>query len=435
MSRTTHRQVVLDMDSSESPVHGHQEGIHRAPVCETCIAMSKHDTGDERRAGRTRLRSARVVSALLLALAGAVVMVSLVPRPRIDAQVRAAVVLVSVLEAPVATTAVEVVTGEPHIEETSVAGNPTSVFYPAGGGPYPAVVFVNGTLREGRKYEEVRDLARGLARAGYLTVVPDLPGLRTDTISPKTVSETVEVAREVSGRPDARAGKVGLMGVSTGGTLAILAAERPALEGRVSAVVGVAPYADIETVLALATTNHYELNGEMVPYEADPFLSYVVGRSLVSTLPPGEDRAALLAELDAVKRYGEDPLRVFRDYPTECLGPEARSVVALLANRDPGHFEALYRGLPPEIRVRMEKLSPVAGSERLEAPVEVASGPRDRYFPLSESYELRRVAPELRVTVTRVLDHSELSVSPRNLPEFLELNGFAVRSLRELRAG
>lgn len=396
--------------------------------------MSKRATGDRRRTRRTRFRPTRVVPALLLFLVG-VAVVSLALWPRIDAQGRAAVVLASVLEAPVATPVVEVVTGEARVEETSVAGNPTSVFYPAGEGPYPAVVFVNGTLREGRKYEEVRDLGRGLARAGYLAVVPDLPGLRTDTISPETVSETVEVAREVSGRPDARDGRVGLMGVSTGGTLAVLAAGRPALEGRVSAVVGVAPYADIETVLALATTDHYELDGEMVPYEADPFLSYVVARSLISALPPGEDRAALLSGLDAVERYGEDPLRVFRDYPMEDLGAGARSVVALLANRDPDRFAALYRDLPPGIRGRMEKLSPVAGSGRLEAPVEIVSGPRDRYFPLSESYELGRVAPELRVTVTRVLDHSEVSVSPRSLPEFLKLNGFAVRSLRELRAG
>ena len=37
MSRTIHRRVVLDMDSSESPVHGHQEGAayngHFKSVC------------------------------------------------------------------------------------------------------------------------------------------------------------------------------------------------------------------------------------------------------------------------------------------------------------------------------------------------------------------------------------------------------------------
>jgi len=241
------------------------------------------------------------------------------------------------------------------------------------------------------------------------------------------------VAREVSERGDVRSGRVGLVGVSTGATLALLAAEDPSLEGRVSAVAGVAPYTDIRTVLAIATTAHYELDGRMVPYRAETFLSYVVARSLISALPPGEDRQTLLSELDAVERYGPDPLAGLRDRPVDDLGPEARSVVALLANRDPERFPALYQGLPPEIRADMERLSPVDGAERLEAPVEIVSGPQDKYFPISESYELQRVAPRRAVTVTEVLDHSEVTVTPQTVPDFLELNAFAVRSLRELR--
>lgn len=354
--------------------------------------------------------------------------------PRIDAQARSAVVLTSVLEAPGASPVVEGVTGEPRVEETRVAGNPTSVFYPAGEGPHPAIVFVNGTIPEGRRYEGVRSLAEGLARAGYIVVVPDLPGLTTDTITAATAAETTAVAREVSERGDVRNGRVGLIGVSTGATLALLAAEDPSLEGRISAVAGVAPYTDIRTILAIATTAHYELDGRMVPYRAEPFLSYVVARSLISALPPGEDRRTLLSELDAVERYGPNPLAGLRDRSAGDLGPEARSVVALLANRDPERFAALYQGLSPEIRADMERLSPVDGAGRLEAPVELVSGPRDKYFPISESYELRRVAPERVVTVTEVLDHSRISLSPHTLPEFIELNAFAARSLEHLRS-
>ena len=322
--------------------------------------------------------------------------------------------------------------GEPRVDETRVAGNPTSVFRPAGEGPYPAVVFANGTIPEGRKFEGVRDLASGLARAGYLVVVPDLPGLMTDTITPDTVSETTDVVREVSGRPDVENGRGGIIGVSTGATLALLPAEAPAAAPRVSAVAGVAPFTDIRTVLSIATTGHYERDGEMVPYRAEPFLSYVVARSLISALPPGEDRDTLLAEMDTVERYGPNPLAALRERPTNDLGPEARRVVALLANTDPQRSGALYRDLPPETRSEMEALSPMAGAERLEAPVEIITGPRDKYFPPSESYRLRRIAPDRRVTVTAVLDHSEIEVSFRTLPDLLELNDFAVRSLGAL---
>jgi pimeloyl-ACP methyl ester carboxylesterase len=270
--------------------------------------------------------------------------------------------------------------------------------------------------------------------AGYLTVVPDLPGLTSDEITPTTLSATIDVALAVSDRPDARGGKVGLVGGSTGATLAILAAEDPRLAGRVRAVSGIAPYADIKTVLSIATTGHYELDGEIVPYQAEPFLSYVVARSVISALPPGEDREKLLREIRQVPRDSPDPLASLRARRTGDLGPEARSVVDLLGNRDSGRFVRLYRQLPEETRRSPERLSPVAGAGRLLTPVEVVTGPRDRYFPASESYELERVAPRRVVTVTGVLAHYMPRVSARTLPEFVELNNYAVRSLRNMRA-
>ncbi|MDQ4106926.1 MAG: CocE/NonD family hydrolase, partial [Actinomycetota bacterium] len=228
-------------------------------------------------------------------------------------------------------------------------------------------------------------------------------------------------------------GEVGMIGVSTGATLAILAAKDPALDGRVSVVAGIAPYADIRTVLSIATTGYYREGGELVRYEAEPFLSYVAARSLVATLPPGEDRRTLLSELDGVDRLDPNPLSVFRDRPLGDLGPEARSVVKLLANRDPGRFDDLYAELPEKTRADLAELSPLAGDGRIEAPVELASAPRDRYFPTSESYALKSIAPDLRVTVTDALDHADLEFSPARLPAFFRMNGFVVRSLREAR--
>ena len=349
----------------------------------------------------------------------------------IDAQARAAVVLSSVLETPVLTPVVEVLTREPVIEDTTFAGRPALVAKPAGEGPWPAILFVNGTIPEGRTYSEVQNLARGLARAGYLVVVPDLPGLTTDEITEETVSSTVEAARAVADRPDARDGRVGLIGVSTGATLSLLAAEDSNVSEHVSGVAGLAPYTDIRTVLSLATTGHYREGEEYVPYDADPFLSYVIARSMLAALPPGEDRDELRAELEEVDRSDPDPLSGLRVRPTEDLSPEGRSVVELLANEDPERFDDLYEALPSEIRAKMEKLSPLAGDEEVEAPVEIASGYRDKYFPVSESFALDRIAADNRVTVSEAIDHSEVSFS--NVPAFIKLDGFVVRSLREAR--
>ena len=383
----------------------------------------------ERRSG-SRLRRA-----FYLALLAVVLGLSVSYWSWVDAQARAVVVISSVLEAPVLTPAAEAVSGEPGFEDVRVAGNPTLVVRPAGEGPWPAIFLVNGTVPEGRKLPEVRNLAEGFARAGYLVVVPDLPGLTEDRITPQTADATTQVAREISERPDVEDGKVALVGVSTGATLALLAAERANLEGRVSVVAGVAPYSDIRTVVNVATTGHYRRSGgELVRYRADPFLSYVIARSLVAALPPGEDRRTLSGELASIDREDPDPLDGLRSRRTEDLEPEAASVIRLLANEDPERFEDLYGELPEGVRADLRELSPLAGTGRIDARVEVVTGPQDRYFPASESYGLKRVAPQRRVTVTQALDHAELKFSFRDAPAFAAFDGFVVRSLRIARA-
>jgi pimeloyl-ACP methyl ester carboxylesterase len=106
----------------------------------------------------------------------------------------------------------------------------------------------------------------------------------------------------------------------------------------------------------------------------------------------------------------------------------------LLANRNPERFAALYADLPKDVSHDLEVLSPLAGTGRIRVPVEIATGPRDKYFPPSQSYVLERIAPERRVTVTEALDHAELEVSPGDVPAFATFDAFVVRSLRTARS-
>ncbi len=374
--------------------------------------------------------------AIYLVLFAALVGLSISYWSWVDAQARAVVVISSVLDTPALTPTVRATSEVPRLSDARVAGYPSLVARPAGEGPWPAIFLVNGTVPEGRKLPAVRDLAEGFARAGYLAVVPDLPGLTEDRITPRTVDAATQVARKVSARPDAEDGEVTLVGVSTGATLALLAAEDRTLRGKVSLVAGVAPYSNIETVLSVATTGHYRRSGgEIVRYEAAPFLSYVAARSLVAALPPSEDRRALSAEIESVGRESADPLRDLRSRRSDDLGPDARSITRLLANRDPERFDDLYAGLPDGVRDDLEVLSPLSGGGKIGVPVELATGPHDRYFPPSESYALERVAPRRTVTVTAALDHAELDLSPRDIPAFLAFDGFVLRSLRGARTG
>lgn len=356
----------------------------------------------------------------------------------ISAQWRAVVVLSTVLEAPALSPATGLATSEPRIEDRRVAGVPTTVVQPPGEGPWPALLFVNGSTPQGREEPVLQLLAEGLARAGYVVYVPDLPGLREGEISGETLDSTVEAATEIASGPHAKDGRVGFVGVSVGGSLALLAASEPALERRATVVAALAPYAELREVMRIATTQTYRDGGELHRHQTPDYLRLVAARSLAAMISSEEDSRALLAMLPEAEHYSPpeeetpDPLAAlpaFRVVFGDDLGSEASAALDLLINEDPERFDRLYEQLEPRMREEARELSPVYASP--EAPVELVSAPRDRYFPVPRMRDLTAEEPGARLTVTPAVSHSEPVPSFDEIPELLRLNGFVVRSLKE----
>jgi dienelactone hydrolase len=347
---------------------------------------------------------------------------------RSEAQSRAIVVLSTTLDTPVLSWTVRQLTGKPRIEETEVAGSPATLARPAGSGPWPAIMFVNGATRLGRREPEVQKLANGLARAGYLVLVPDLRGLPGGELSDTTVATTVQVARAVADRTDVSGSRVALVGVSVGATLALLAAEAPELADRVSLVAAIAPYTDLKEVIRLATTGYFRQGNLLIRYATDPYVGLVVARSLAAALPPSSHRQVLLDELRRIPDDDPDPLaRLEASLPP--LPPEARPVLDLLENRDPMRFDALYAALPAELRAGIARLSPITRAARLRAPVELASSPHDKYFPVSQSRALLRPTARARLTVTSAFVHVVPRPSLSDPGDLFRFDGWVVRSL------
>jgi dienelactone hydrolase len=352
-------------------------------------------------------------------------------RPGVEAQVRAVIVLSTTLKTPVLSWTVRQLTDEPRIEEVEIGGSPATLARPGSKGPWPAIVFVNGATPLGRREPEVQDLARGLARAGYLVLVPDLSGLKEGELSDRTVEATVAAARAVAARPDVRGSRVGFVGVSLGGTLALLAAESTRLTGQISVIAAIAPYTDLEEVIRLATTGYRREGNLLIRYPTDPYVGLAVARSLAAALTPSDVQRELVARLAAIGDDDPDPLAAFRTSPPSGLPPEAESVVALIANRDPRRFDELYAALPAGLRSAIAGLSPLARARQLRAPVELASPPRDKYFPVSQSRALATAAPNARLTVTEAFAHVIPKPSLAHPLELARFDGWVLRSLRD----
>jgi acetyl esterase/lipase len=375
-----------------------------------------------------------VRQAFFLAVAVALLVAAVVFRSWVDAQARAVAVLATTLETPVLTWTVAALTPEPRVADGRLAGLPSTVVRPGrGDGPWPAILFVNGATALGRREPHVHDLARGLGRAGYLALVPDLPGLPEGRLGEDALAATLAAVRAAAARPDAEGGRVALVGVSVGATLALLAAEEPSLAERVSVVVGIAPYTDLKEVVRLATTGYHREGDRLVRRPFEPFLALVLARSLAALLPEGPGVAELREELAGVDDDHPDPLAPLRATPSGALGPAAEPFLALVRNRDPVRFDALWQRLPAETRATADRLSPLARADALRAPVELASSSADRYFPVGQARALARASLLVRLTVTDAFSHAVPRPSLADPGDVWRFNAWAVRSLRAAR--
>jgi dienelactone hydrolase len=364
-----------------------------------------------------------------------VLLASLIPavvyREWTDAQASAFIVLATTIDTPVLNWIASASTDAPRVEETTVAGQVATIARPHSDAPWPAVVFVNGATEQGHLHPEVQRLARGLARAGFLVTVPELPGLRGGEITLRTLRVLVQIGETTSRRADVEDGRIGFVGVSVGASLALAAAEEPLLHDRVSAVAGIAPYAHLKEVARLATTGQIRSGGRLRPYDADDFVLLAVARSLSAALPSPRGRTAFRDRLAHIPNERDEPLAGFT--PPRRAGPGAHALFELLSNDDPHAFDGLWARLPEALRAAAERLSPLSRAERLTMPVELATSPEDDYFPVSESRRLARRAPRLRVTVTDTLSHALPEPSFGAVGAALGFDGWAVRSIRALR--
>jgi hypothetical protein len=376
---------------------------------------------------RRRVRRRWPVTALVLLL---LVAIALGQRDQIVAQWRALVVLSVSLKAPVLTRVADDLTAAPVIRNTRVAGVPTTVALPPGGGRHPAVIFFNGATAAGRFEPHVVRLTEGLGRAGFVAVVPNLPGLRLATLTPRALAAAAAVVHAVASRPDVS--RTGILGVSVGCSIALVIAEQPSVRARLSAVAGLAPYTDLRAVVMVALTDTYPTaGGRLIHFGPSPFVGLVAARSLAAGLPPSRGRRALLARFLAIDDNAQRPLAGLDQISTAGLGRPERSLLHLLENRDPARFDALYARLPERVRSGVEQLSPLADAASLDLPVELASSPHDSYFPLVQYPPFLAAAPDVQLTVTSVLGHAVPHASLGDLEGTARLDGFAVRSLRD----
>lgn len=348
----------------------------------------------------------------------------------VRAQARLPLGLAAAYDGPVVGSIARLLAGKVREEDARVSGVAATVFRPGRGrGPWPGIVLFPGITRRGRAHPALRAIGRGLAAAGRLTIVAEPEGLATGELTPTSVLQARAAVEGALSRTDVAHGHAALVGVSGGGTLALLTAADPSLAGRVSIVLALAPLNDVSEAIRVITTGVYRDGDTLVPFASGDFFKLVIAKSVVACLPPGDERTAFRSRLQSLDDYAPEPLTCLRKWPRDGLGAPAHAVVELLSNEAPERFDDLYAALPEALRTGVDLLSPITVATQITAPVELVVARADKYIALADALSFAETCPTVRLTILESLTHVVPTISPTAARDLARFDGILVRLL------
>jgi len=212
-------------------------------------------------------------------------------------------------------------------------------------GALAGMVLVPGVAPDGRDDPKLVAFANTLARARFEVLVPDLPRLRALQVSGDDARILADAAihldRRSAGQP------LAMTAISFAAGPAVAALFEPDMKDRVSLLITVGGYYDLQAVITFFTTGYYRAGAE-APWQYRRPNAYGKWVFVLSNAPRLDDPADTRALEAMARRKIADPDADVSDL-IEGLGPDGLAVEALLANHDPDRVPALLAALPPAI--------------------------------------------------------------------------------------
>lgn len=254
------------------------------------------------------------------------------------------------------------------------------LYRPAGKGRHGAIVLflgVNPDLVD----PTFLKLAKGLARAGIVVLVPYSESLILGSIEPEEVSLIVASFRYLQGLEFVDKNRIGLAGFCVGASMVTLAAEDEAINQEVAFVNAFGAYYDGRDLLKAFATRTWEYRGEKETWTPHELTVDVLTRHLLENLEDPKDRE-ILSKLFLEKDEGA------RERLSE-LSPQGLATYEVLSGTDAERVEQIMTDLPAKGVGSLGKLSPSSGIEKLKTKMFIMVDRDDTFVPSSESRRLR----------------------------------------------
>lgn len=284
------------------------------------------------------------------------------------------------------------------------------LFAPPGVTDPPVIVIVHGVHYKGIEEPRLLKFSRAVASQGIAVLTPEISELADYHVDPRSI-ETVGAALVYMSHRT-KTGKVGLMGMSFGGGLSLIAAADPRWADMVSVAVAVGAHDDVPRV------------SRFFAHQATPFAD-----GHATTIKPHDYGATVLVYdrvSDFFPKEEEEMARSALRHWLREEQAEARADATKLSPVSRKKAEALFDGrfaeIDPELlseigknEADMERVSPHGHLLGMKAKVFVLHGEGDTVIPASEASWLAKGVPENKlqtVLVSSAIVHVEIDKKP-----------------------
>ena len=278
---------------------------------------------------------------------------------------------------------------------------------PGGSIKRPGLLLIHGLAEAGKDDPQLVRFATTMARAGFAVLVPDFIGLKSFRVRRDSVDEAAAAFDHLAEKaPGVRPGDSGILGISFGGGIGLLAAADAGIRERVAYVVSFGGYYDLSSVIRYHTTGRYAYGPERGIGNPVPWARWHLILKNLDFLEDSADRRAF----DALAR------RKLRDETAdvsgwaERLSPRGRALYAVLAEKDFSRFPPLYAKVSPRVRDLLRALSLPEKIRDVKAEMILSHGVPDPLIPHTETLRLADALkesgrPDVSVTLLRLFRH------------------------------
>lgn len=278
----------------------------------------------------------------------------------------------------------------------------------------PCLVVTHGFTHLGADDPRLQALCRRLARAGFVAVAPALDEMRQYRLGLGDQADLEAVVVALAGDGGVDASRVGVMAFSFGSAPTLIGLAQPILRDRVAFAVIFGGYFDLRRTFKYVLTGAYEgfgYAGRVPPPETgDDRWKFLHGN--LSMIPPSPTSSVIAAI--AARRIADPRAPV----DLSACSAEERAAFALIENRDPDRYDALYDATGPLVDRWIRRLSPVFTADAIRTPLILVHSFTDQKTPFIESIAMSRGVPQApppRLTLLNAFAHVDLRLDWRSL--------------------